>query len=272
MRKTGIWAVSIIMVLLMGNCARNEQREELTAEGNWLKDHIHEMETTNPVPSNLDDLNPLMAMAENARIIGIGEATHGTSQFFRIWHRVFKALVLNHGYRLIIMEMDLIPYYRMNNYIVKDEGIIDIWFYGPRTREINDLIDWMHQYNLDKADNDKIWLLGSDCRSYREHIDYILEVTKDIDAGLSGKLAGLYAELYAFESGVDYRDEAPEATCRKPGMPSSTNRDRSLPASENGITVFCRGRPRWSFKVRNFMPFPIPRPSGISTWPETSAG
>ncbi len=248
MRKTGIWAVSIIMVLLMGNCARNEQREELTAEGNWLKDHIHEMETTNPVPSNLDDLNPLMAMAENARIVGIGEATHGTSQFFKIWHRVFKALVMNHGYRLIIMEMDLIPYYRMNNYIVKDEGIIDIWFYGPRTREINDLIDWMHQYNLGKADNDKIWLLGSDCRSYREHIDYILEVTKDIDAGLSGKLAGLYAELYAFESGFDYRDEAPEA--QKSRVRSDLQKARDAIINQQGSIVASIGEWDYSFLQR----------------------
>lgn len=248
MKKTDILAVSMIIVLLMGNCSGSEPVEELTAEGNWLKSHIYELVTTNTGTSDLDDLTPLMAMVENARVVGIGEATHGTSQFFKIWHRVFKALVLNHGYRLIIMEMDFIPYYRMNNYIVKNEGIIDIWFYGPRTREINDLIDWMHQYNLGKPDAEKIWLLGSDCRSYREHIDYILEVTEGIDADLSGKLDGLYAELYAYESGFDYRDEAPGS--QKSRIRNNLYKARDAIINRQGSIVTAIGEWDYSFLQR----------------------
>lgn len=82
------------------------------------------METLNPRTTNSDDPGALTEMVAGSRIVGIGEATHGTAQFFKTWHRVFKALVLGSRFRLIIMEWDFIPFYRMNRFIVHNQGNI----------------------------------------------------------------------------------------------------------------------------------------------------
>ena len=41
---------------------------------------------------NYDDLTPLKDLIGSARIVGLGEATHGTSEFFRMKHRIIDFL------------------------------------------------------------------------------------------------------------------------------------------------------------------------------------
>ena len=43
----------------------------------------------------------------DVRMVGLGEATHGTREFFQMKHRVFKYLVERHGYSAFLFEMDM---------------------------------------------------------------------------------------------------------------------------------------------------------------------
>jgi erythromycin esterase-like protein len=55
-------------------------------------------------PSSFKDLAPLKNAAADARIIALGEATHGTSEFFRMKHRVLEFAVMELGVRVFAIE------------------------------------------------------------------------------------------------------------------------------------------------------------------------
>ena len=62
--------------------------------------------SSNPLTIADDELTILDEL-RNARIVGLGEATHGTKEFFQMKHRVFQYLVENHGFKAFLFEMDL---------------------------------------------------------------------------------------------------------------------------------------------------------------------
>ena len=67
--------------------------------------HVHELDSLiHPLSGaspelNHDDLQPLSYLG-SSRIVGLGEATHGTKEFFQLKHRIFKYLVENHGFKI----------------------------------------------------------------------------------------------------------------------------------------------------------------------------
>ena len=52
------------------------------------------------------DLNPLMNRIGSARIVLLGEATHGTSEFYRMRERISRELIIKKGFRFISIEAD----------------------------------------------------------------------------------------------------------------------------------------------------------------------
>ena len=114
----------------------------------------------------LDILNPVCS----ARIIGVGEATHGTRDFFQMKARIFKHLVIHHGFRCLAMEMDFSGSIPIDNYICNNQGdltalmnqYMQIWVH--RNNSLYELLQWIHDYNLSRSVNEKIHFVGIDAQ------------------------------------------------------------------------------------------------------------
>ena len=52
------------------------------------------------------DLNPLLERIGSARIVLLGEATHGTSEFYRMRERISRDLIVKKGFRFVAIEAD----------------------------------------------------------------------------------------------------------------------------------------------------------------------
>ena len=63
-----------------------------------------EINSIEPNSSNDNDLKSLDSIIGNRKIIGMGESTHGTSEFTTMRHRFFKYLVENHGYNSFFLS------------------------------------------------------------------------------------------------------------------------------------------------------------------------
>jgi erythromycin esterase len=50
------------------------------------------------------DLQPLKSVLDGVRIVGLGEATHGTREFFQLKHRLLEFLVTEMGFSALAME------------------------------------------------------------------------------------------------------------------------------------------------------------------------
>lgn len=131
-----------------------------------LNDNILEVKTLSP-DSDFSDLNELNHILRDKRIIGLGEATHATSEFFKYKHRLIKYLVTKENYKVFIIEGDFSGSQAMNDYVVHGKGTIRDGFigmgYGVWCREeFVDLVEWMKEYNVNKAIEDKIKFYGCD--------------------------------------------------------------------------------------------------------------
>jgi erythromycin esterase len=104
-------------------------------------------------------------------IIGLGEGTHGTSEFFKAKHRMLKYLVEKHGFKIFSIEADFGESYLINQAVMnsdksqivslmKDKMIFWVW----KTNEVRDMLLWMCDYNVGKEDAEKVQYWGIDCQ------------------------------------------------------------------------------------------------------------
>ena len=115
------------------------------------------------------DLAPIDDLKE-ARVVGLGEATHGTHEFFEMKHRIFKYLVEKHGFKAFAFECDYGESIFIERYINGGPGDIDelmrtrMHFWTWKTIEVRALLEWMRSYNAGKVAADRIHYIGVDCQ------------------------------------------------------------------------------------------------------------
>ena len=104
----------------------------------------------------IDDLEPLRALVGDARIVGMGEGSHGTREFFRMKHRVFEFLVERMGFTIFAIEATFPEALDVDRYVRTGEGdpsalIRGMYFWTWNTDEVLDLVRWMRNYNVAAA-------------------------------------------------------------------------------------------------------------------------
>ena len=102
--------------------------------------------------AGFDDLAALDPIVGDARIVALGEASHGTAEFFRMKHRLFEYLVEKKGFTVFAFEANWPVVEIADRYVKTGEGsaaaaLKEIGFWVWATEEVRDLIEWMRAYN-----------------------------------------------------------------------------------------------------------------------------
>lgn len=164
-----------------------------------LQDRIYSITGSQPdLPK--EELAGLDATFEQAYFVGLGEATHGTLEFFEMKHRIFQYLVEKHGYKAIGFEATWGGALHVNRYVIDGigsakESVRKMQFWTWRTEEVVALVEWMRSYNLGKTDEEKIKFYGFDVQSGIEEVqlisDYLKRVAPDLEKEVTLKLSNL---------------------------------------------------------------------------------
>ncbi len=106
------------------------------------------------------------SLPPNVSIIGLGEGTHGTSEFFKIKSQIIKNLV-NQGFNKFLLEAGEVECNEINIYINNgtlsiDSLLIRLMPWPWACTEFKELVEWMRNYNLFKNEEDKIHFYGMD--------------------------------------------------------------------------------------------------------------
>jgi erythromycin esterase len=140
------------------------------------------------IPSFVDDdsseLTTLGDILKGKKVIGLGEATHGTKEFFVYKAKLIRYLIKNHNLKLVLIESNMAGLEDINNYIknktstdlyaiIKQSSVFSIY----RTQEVADLIEWMKIYNQNKAEHEKVNFGGIDMHYTYYTINDILKKT-----------------------------------------------------------------------------------------------
>ncbi|RSN56093.1 erythromycin esterase [Amycolatopsis sp. WAC 04182] len=112
----------------------------------------HPLRSTEPGRNNAD-LRALGGMIGNAKVVGLGEATHGSHEFFTMKERVFRYLVEEKGFRAFALELSWSAGLEIDEYVQTGKG--DARELAKRTlagspwdrEEFVSLIRWMREYN-----------------------------------------------------------------------------------------------------------------------------
>ncbi len=142
----------------------SESEKEIVNE---LDNYITPLNGTSPSLDN-SDLSVLDNFSD-AKIIGLGEATHGTKEFFEMKHRIFKYFAENYGFKILGFEADMGECIYIDRFITKGIGTIEevmnkMHFWVWYTMEVRDLILWMKEYDTGKSPQNQVHLLGMDCQ------------------------------------------------------------------------------------------------------------
>ncbi|MEV4440778.1 erythromycin esterase family protein, partial [Streptomyces sp. NPDC049577] len=117
----------------------------------------------------LDDLRPLGRIVGDARVAGLGEATHGSHEFFALKQRVFRHLVQERGFRTFALEAPWSTGLRLDDYVrygkgdperILREDFQDAYLLW-NNRENLSLLRWMRSWNLAHP-QDPVRFLGND--------------------------------------------------------------------------------------------------------------
>src|ERR1035437_320116 len=131
----------------------------------WLKKNSIIISTINP-QEDISDLLPLKEIIGSAKLVGLGEATHGNKEFAQIKDRILRFLVEEMGFDGIVVEVSEEPAKNIDKYIKTGKGnpkkfLSELGYWITRTQEVLDMIEWMRSYNA-KPYNKKLSFYGCD--------------------------------------------------------------------------------------------------------------
>src|SRR3990172_5734025 len=93
-------ALLITATFTTGSAARSQEPVD------WVK--ANAIRLTSPVAGHgFGDMQPLKNLIGNARIVSLGEATHGTREFFQLKHRMLEFLASEMGFTMFSIEANL---------------------------------------------------------------------------------------------------------------------------------------------------------------------
>lgn len=134
------------------------------------------------------DLKPLLARIGDARIVLIGEATHGTSEFYEMRAQISRALITENGFNFVAIEGDWPDAARIDHYVRHSEVPASEWTafarfpqWMWRNDEVRTFVDLLREYNGDQEPEHRVAFHGLDLYSLYNSIRQVLDYLDDVD-------------------------------------------------------------------------------------------
>lgn len=179
----------------------------------WLRSHARPFATAQPGGGS-EDLEFLRDVIGDARIVALGEATHGTRDFFQMKHRILEFLVEEMGFNTFAIEATWPEANRVNDFVHTGRGdpvvlLSGLYFWTVATEEVRDMILWMRDHNRDPGSGPTVSFYGFDMQYPGMAIHNVLTYLEAVDAGAVPRASDAYACLLPFSNGPDGSFAAP---------------------------------------------------------------
>ncbi|HEY9686522.1 MAG TPA: erythromycin esterase family protein [Coleofasciculaceae cyanobacterium] len=145
----------------------------------------HPLSAANP------DYKALMQAIGDARIVLLGEATHGTHEFYRERTLITRMLIQEKGFSAVAMEADWPDSYEVNRF-VRDmseaptpmqalEGFKRFPTWMWRNTDVVNLVSWLRDYNRGLSEREKVGFYGLDLYSLFTSIHVVIDYLDQVD-------------------------------------------------------------------------------------------
>ena len=133
-------------------------------------------------------LEALLRRIGDARVVLLGEATHGTSEFYRMRARITQELIERKGFTMVAVEADWPDAARIDHYARHRETPPAEWKaftrfpeWMWRNTDVQAFVDWLHRYNMNRPYDDRVAFHGLDLYSLNTSIQAVLGYLDDVD-------------------------------------------------------------------------------------------
>lgn len=160
-------------------------------------------------------LDPLMDKIGDAKYVLLGEASHGTHEFYTWRTAISRRLIEEKGFSFIAVEGDWPDCYRINQYVkgytdtkttavdvLKEFRRWPTWMWA--NWEIVALMEWMRDYNKQRPANSKIGFYGLDVYSLWESMEAIISYLKKEDPSSAQLAIEALRCFEPYEEGHEY--------------------------------------------------------------------
>jgi erythromycin esterase len=190
------------------------------------------------------DLTPLLDSAGGARLVLLGESTHGTAEFYAWRAALSRRLITEKGFRFLAVEGDWADLYRLNRY-VKDlpgaepsaRAIMATFRRWPAwmwaNEDMADFIEWLREHNLQQPMEARTGIYGMDVYGDDQVLSAMLAKLARLDENLAEELQAVYGAYLPYAGDPGRYGEAlargrPFAAAARAGYALLQDRTRTL--------------------------------------------
>ncbi len=156
-----------------------------------------------PLTGDAADFTPLLERIGRARFVLIGEASHGTHEFYRIRAEITKRLIRERGFTAVAMEADWPDAHRIDRYVrggAEDRDATEAlegfhrfpqWMW--RNADVLDFVGWLRAHNDSTGDAPKVGVYGLDLYSLHSSMAAVLRYLRAVDPPAAERASRRYA-------------------------------------------------------------------------------
>ncbi|MGE5626096.1 MAG: erythromycin esterase family protein [Bacillota bacterium] len=169
------------------------------------------------------DYDDLLAMTDGKRFVLLGEATHGTREFYRMRAEITRRLITELGFDSVAVEGDWPDAWRVNEFVqgagdddaetaLGDFERFPMWMW--RNREVREFIGWLREQNRALIPARRAGFYGLDLYSLYRSADEVIRYLENVDPAEAEMARQRYAvfdhvrepETYGYEAAYGRRE------------------------------------------------------------------
>jgi erythromycin esterase-like protein len=171
----------------------------------------------NVLDGNGRDYDPLLRMVGDRAFVLLGEASHGTHEFYAMRAEITRRLIDEMGFDAVAVEADWPDAYRLNRFVrgagdsTLDEAFDDFqrfptWMW--RNQDVRAFIQWLHGNNAKNPEQSRVGFYGLDLYSLYRSADAVIDYLESVDPDQATIARRLYVGLDHVRDPQDYGYEA----------------------------------------------------------------
>lgn len=156
-----------------------------------------------PLAGTAGDFDPLLEWTGDASIVLLGEASHGTHEFYKARAEITKRLIAECGFTAVAVEADWPDAYWVNRFVRGEDGdgeAVDAlsgfqrfptWMW--RNADVLDFVGWLRSYNEHRDFPAQAGFYGLDLYSLHASIEAVLRYLDEVDKEAAARARQRYA-------------------------------------------------------------------------------
>lgn len=151
-----------------------------------------------------EEVVSVISRVGDERLILMGEASHGTAEFYTLRAILSRELVIGSGFNFIAVEGDWPAFARINEFVKQKNGApatldeaMDSLTRWPhwmwRNQEFKELIRWLYEHNQTLSSEERVGIYGIDVYDHERTMEDVADWVSSIDRSLGRRVSAAYS-------------------------------------------------------------------------------